>query len=167
MLGCGSACVPDIVSLQIPDQSPFESLASLEATGDPFVRIYGVALPPFDAIAIHTWVVVNPGAGAPSGRWEVWPEAGGPYDYVRMDFFELEAGLPAHEAFAIAELVGDEAVSVVDFVRAMAPEYPCRDTYVLVPGPNSASFVQWVIDQTALDVELPLSAIGQDTRCAP
>lgn len=159
--------MPDIVSLQIPGQVDFAPLESLESSGEPFVRIYGVALPPFDAIAIHAWVVVNPGGGAASERWEVWPEAGGPYEYVRHNLFEVEEGLDHHDAFVIAERTGDDAAAIVEFVRTMAPMYPCRDTYVLIPGPNSASFVQWVIDKTGLDVELPPSVIGKDVPCTP
>jgi hypothetical protein len=161
-----TACVPDFIERQAPDQGEFTQLCSLEASGEPFARVYGVVLPLFN-VAIHTWMVVNPGGGEPSERWEVWPIPDGPYGHVRRNLFSLEQGLVDNGSFVLGEVVGEEARPIVEFVRSEAPEYPCVANYVLAPGPNSASFLQWIIDETGLGVELPPAVIGKDTPCVP
>jgi hypothetical protein len=86
--------------------------------------------------------------------------------YVRLNRLPPEADLGASGVVVLAELRGPEADPVVEFITSRSPDYPCRDAYFLL-GPNSNTYVQWVLDQTGWQVELPLTAIGRNApaRC--
>lgn len=52
----------------------------------------------------------------------------------------------------------DELIEAVD---KAARAYPWKTTYKAFPGPNSNTFTAWIVKQVpALDVDLPISAIG-------
>jgi hypothetical protein len=69
--------------------------------------------------------------------------------------------------YLIAERVGPDAEPVVDYIERQAPAYPCRKGYVLLPGPNSNSFVKWMLRHAGWDLELPPAALGWDNCGEP
>jgi len=144
----------------LPDQSGFGPLESLAGSGSAVVRLYATPLPGLEPIALHPWFVVKSGGSSTFHRWEVWPEPGEPYGNVRKDLLEPTAGLGAGEVYVIGELVGPQAIPIVEFVETCSPLYPCRDMYMLFPGPNSASYVRWVLDCVGWHVAMPRGLIG-------
>ncbi|MCC5884728.1 MAG: DUF3750 domain-containing protein [Halomonas sp.] len=62
-----------------------------------------------------------------------------------------------------ATLCGSEAERAIERIDALLPDYPYRDRYRAWPGPNSNTFVAWLIREVPeLSVALPSSAIGKD-----
>ena len=58
---------------------------------------------------------------------------------------------------------GEKAERVIDQVLKLVDNYPYKDTYRLWPGPNSNTFVDYLIRYTPeLTVELPPESIGKD-----
>jgi len=149
----------------VPDQDVFVPLSSLGDGETAVVRLYAAPLPPIGLFVIHPWFVVKRPDAESFDRWEVWMLPSEPFGHVRKNMLEPEADFGVGEAFAIAELTGPEAEPVITFIEQAPETYPCAHTYVLVPGPNSATFVQWVLDNTSWDVPLPPTAIGD--RAAP
>lgn len=156
ILGCGAA----------PDQSSFAALAALTESDLAIARLYAAPVPGIGLFASHPWFVVKRAESRGFDRWEVWPEAGEPYGYVRQNLFPAEGDVISDGANIIAELQGAAAEPVVDFIYSQSPSYPCRDTYVLFPGPNSSSYAQWVLEGTGWSATLPPTAIGKDLSCA-
>jgi hypothetical protein len=67
------------------------------------------------------------------------------------------------EPFLIQELKGSKAETAIPKIAAAAKSYPYQDFYRLWPGPNSNTFISYLIRHTdELGVELPPSAIGKD-----
>lgn len=158
-----AACVASCALLSsIPDQDQFSSLNDLRDSGKAVARLYAAPIPDLEAIAIHPWFVVKEADSTSYNRWEVWQTAGGAYGHVRKNRASPTSSVGAGGTYVIAELIGAEAESVVAFIESQSPDYPCKDNYVLFPGPNSNSYAQWVIDNTGWDVALPPSAIGKD-----
>lgn len=63
----------------------------------------------------------------------------------------------------IFELRGDKANKAITRVKELIASYPYADQYRVWPGPNSNTFVAYLIRHTdELDVELPPHAIGKD-----
>lgn len=63
----------------------------------------------------------------------------------------------------LAELAGDRAETAIAAIEEAAEEYPWRDGYRIWPGPNSNTFVAWLLRRVpGLDAELPPTAIGKD-----
>jgi hypothetical protein len=155
LVGCLSAPPP-------PDQTQYAPLDTLRDNGQAVVRLYAAPLPIVEAFAIHAWFVVKNRASAEFHRWEEWVEAAGPYGYVREDLFPPEGDYGVGSAYVLAELIGAEAEPVAAFIETQSPGYPCRNQFDLFRGPNSSTFVQWVLDGAGWDVALPPSAIGKD-----
>ncbi len=147
---------------QPPDQTPFSPLDSLCHDGEAFVRLYAAPLPLVESIAIHAWFVVKHADSAELHRWEVWVSAAEPYSYVREDLFPPEGDMGAGRAYVLAELTGAASEPVITFIETRSPDYPCRGHYSLVWGPNSSTYVQWVLTESGWGVVLPPSAMGKD-----
>lgn len=61
------------------------------------------------------------------------------------------------------EMRGVKAEAVIDQIIAVAPEYPYRDKFEFIPGPNSNTFVAYMARRIpALKFRMPEIAIGKD-----
>ncbi|HKQ50545.1 MAG TPA: DUF3750 domain-containing protein [Phycisphaerae bacterium] len=158
MAGCGAFGPSDV-----PDQSQFAPLAELAANDRAFVRLYGSGIVPVEFIAIHRAFVFKTAGTARLELWELQPSENGPYGHVRViespdvnrpDYFD--------RAFVIAELFDDQAQAVAEFIQTQSPTYPCRFAYELL-GPNSSTYIAWILRQTGWDVPFSIRAIGQDS----
>lgn len=162
VLGIAAAVTSCAVFSSVPDQDQFASLDSLRDSGNAVVRLYAAPIPELELFAIHPWFVVKQADETSYDRWEVWQTSGGAYGHVRKNRSSPTTSVGAGGTYVIAELVGAEAEAVVSFIESESPDYPCKDNYVLFPGPNSNSYAQWVLDSTGWDVVLPPTAIGKD-----
>ena len=149
-------------NLPVPDQGRFAPLESLQSSGEAVVRLYAAPLPGIAAIAIHPWFVVKRADSTTFHRWEVVETSAGPYGHVRRDLQPPTADVGAGGAYVLAELIGPAAEPVVAFIEERSPAYPCRGCYLYVPGPNSNTYAQWVLDNSGWRVVLPPAALGKD-----
>jgi len=63
----------------------------------------------------------------------------------------------------IADIRGEQAARIIDQLDEVIDRYPYPTEYTAWPGPNSNTFVAWVIRQIPeMDVALPNHAIGKD-----
>lgn len=112
------------------------------------------------AFAAHTWLAVKP---AGSQRYRVLQVTG-----WRRPTVSVRTGVPDRAWFGslpalIADYRGEEAAALIPAIEAATERYPFRDRYRVWPGPNSNTFVAWVIRQVpGLRVALPATAIGKD-----
>lgn len=61
------------------------------------------------------------------------------------------------------EHTGEKALAIIDQVEELIKNYPYKNTYTLYPGPNSNTFVAYLIRHVEeLKIELPSNAIGKD-----
>ena len=129
------------------------------------------------SFAIHPWVVtVSKGV---TTRWEViHREYKGKerYGYVYKNFYTNPSqGIKKHsfsseywEAKLIGSLNGDEkstAKQVIDFIEKMTPFYPHQENYSLYPGPNSNTYIAWILGNfPELNIRLPWNAFGKNFK---
>jgi hypothetical protein len=67
------------------------------------------------------------------------------------------------DAQLIAEIRGEKAERAIRKINAAVKDYPYHGFYRMVPGPNSNSFVSYILRRTPeIGVELPPNAIGRD-----
>ena len=63
----------------------------------------------------------------------------------------------------VLDLRGEKAEAAITKIRQAAADYPYRDSYRVWPGPNSNTFVSFILRSVPeLGVELPPTAIGRD-----
>lgn len=145
-----------------PDQDQFESLATLKENGEFVVRLYLAPIPGFNGFGTHPWYLVKRPDATEFDRWEVLDRTDEPLGYVHLNFPNPDLHEGTEGAYVLAELIGSEAEAVVDFIEAESPNYPCRNEYLFLPGPNSNTYGQWILDGTGWDVTLPFTAGGKD-----
>jgi hypothetical protein len=80
----------------------------------------------------------------------------------------VQKGIPdrrwfGNEPTLIFEARGENADRMIDQITKLIEDYPYKDSYTLWPGPNSNTFVEYIIRYTPeITVELPPHSIGKD-----
>ena len=85
-------------------------------------------------------------------RWEVWQTAnvicndiGESWDHVHRDLLPPEQGMRNGPAYKLEEWSGDTARYLMERIRSTPEKYPWCSKYRYWPGPNSNTYVQWVL----------------------
>jgi hypothetical protein len=126
-------------------------------------------LPLIGAIAVHYWFVVYD-RGGECHRWEVWQTAnagGRSFGHVHCDLKSPEDGVGGGPSRLAAVWQGEDARRIAA-VLAEPERYPHGRRYRYWPGPNSNSFVAWVLAQAGIDYALGWRGIGRKwkERCS-
>ncbi len=111
--------------------------------------------------AEHLSIVLKPEGAAAWTRYDVvgW---GNP---VRRDAFAADAVWYGNRPYVVFDLEGAEAARLIPEIEKSIGRYPyaARGSYTVWPGPNSNSFVAWVVRNTeGFKTELPPAAVGKD-----
>ncbi|MCS6879064.1 MAG: DUF3750 domain-containing protein [Geminicoccaceae bacterium] len=116
------------------------------------------------AFAVHSWIVLKEEGANAYERFEVvgWGVSRG-LPAVRKNLREPDAFWAGNPPELVAERRGRSAAEAIPKIRAAIAEYPWADRYLTWPGPNSNTFVAWVLRRVPeLAIELPPTAIGKD-----
>lgn len=110
--------------------------------------------------AVHTWISTK-AAGA--SQYYVHDVTGWRYYPVQSRPGEPDRAWFGSEPTVIADFRGEQAEKIIDQLGGVIEQYPYSTTYKAWPGPNSNTFVAWVIRQIPeMEVALPSHAIGKD-----
>jgi hypothetical protein len=135
--------------------------------GEPVVQLRSAPLPePLGTIAVHCWFLAfNPDEGT-WHRWELW-QTRDPglfnWGHVTRDLSSLEVGVGGGPGRIEREWHGDEARRLIKTLERSG-EYPDRDQYFAWPGPNSNTYIDWVLRESAVGFDLGPRGIGRDYR---
>ena len=129
----------------------------------------------------HNWLVTN-NKGI-IHRWEVWSykkRCTSTLGHMTLDFYEPCIGvtiLPGSsnrldrrrfEPSLTGSISGDDgslAQDMVNFIEKKHTEYPFKFKYHFIPGPNSNTFIQWVLNKfPASGLKLPRNAFGKNYK---
>jgi hypothetical protein len=156
LAGLASGCLVGQRPVVEPTGSEAAALVGSAALGGPLV-----------GIARHPWISLRERNGVEWERWEVMccPD-GGRYGTVRRTHIDplSDHGGGGGDVRLHGVWRGTEAERIIACVREEAPRYPYRDEYLVWPGPNSNTFVDFMIRACDLHVELPATAIGKGYR---
>lgn len=111
--------------------------------------------------AEHMSIVLKPEGAA---RWTRYDVVGWGLP-VRRDGWPADAFWYGNRPYVVAQISGEEASALIPRIEASIARYPysARGAYTVWPGPNSNSFVAWVVRNTeGFAAELPPVAIGKD-----
>lgn len=110
------------------------------------VHLRAARIPGILSFAEHYWLEVRDGTRAE--RWEVWQhaDAGGvSWGHLHRDLLPLESGVGNGPGRLVAQWDGEQAGRLRAVIAASPTTYPWADRYRLWPGPNSNTYVQWVL----------------------
>ena len=125
------------------------------------IQLRYAPLPYIGLIAVHYWFVVFDEGGA-CHRWEVWQTAnagGTSIGHVHCDLKDPDSGVGGGPARTVTEWRGEEAARIAA-VLADAKTYPHCERYRYWPGPNSNTFVAWVLRQAGIEYAFQWRALG-------
>jgi hypothetical protein len=111
--------------------------------------------------AVHYWLVVSNADGC--HRWEVWQSknAGGrSIGHVHCDLKPPDAGVGGGPTRVVARWSGDRALAIARVLDSVSA-YPYCDRYLAWPGPNSNTFVSWVMACAGIEHRLGWRALGK------
>jgi hypothetical protein len=122
------------------------------------------------SLARHTWLVINDHGDIE--RWEVLyfnNNQNQAWGHIHKNFYSPFEGIRVfpftenlHWPVSIRSKVdGRQAQNLIKTIRSTPDSYPHADRYELF-GPNSNSYIQWVINQhPELSLDLPWNAVGK------
>lgn len=125
------------------------------------VQVYGArAFSWRGYFAIHTWIATKPRGAA---SYTVHEVTGWGATKVRSYPSLPDRAWYGSPPVLLASVAGDEATALIPRIEQAIADYPYPHTYDAWPGPNSNTFVAWIIRQVpGLEVNLPNTAIGKD-----
>lgn len=155
----GTGCTVARIPVRVPD-------------GDgPAVIVGSAALGGgLEGVARHPWIALRDDGATAWERWEVMccphDEVGPSLDTVHQhqmspveDYGGGGGRVRFHGVFR-----GERARRMISCVREEGPRYPYRHQYLMWPGPNSNTFVDWVLRACDIPVSLLSTSIGKDYR---
>lgn len=124
--------------------------------------------------ALHLWIVTV----GPTGitRFEVLHSKRTNvkhYGYVYLNYCPATRGLRRRrgskefwKSKLLGSITGDDkslAEQMVNFIHNYSKDYPYKDTYRIFPGPNSNSYVGWILSQfPEAQINIPWNALGKN-----
>ena len=141
------------------------------------VSVYAAPMPFPLNFTVHTWFVTE--YAGKVDRYEVWAVLGrignkalyvnglDPYEGFRKTFFDSihnpKRKSEAYELMSWCGEAGTVAQALFQEVRNSLTTYPAPNHYRMWPGPNSNTYVAWVLQQVPeVSYRLPRSAVGKN-----
>jgi hypothetical protein len=135
------------------------------APTEPLVQLRCAPLPgALGSIAEHHWFLEFDPEDGRWHRWELWQLAnvgGTSWGHVHKDLIRAEAGLNGYPPRVVAEWRGQAARDLRAAIADSAA-YPHRDRYLAWPGPNSNTYIAWVLRRSGAPADLGPLRIGMD-----
>ena len=119
---------------------------------------------PLGYVAVHYWFVAFDPDEGQWHRWELWQEAdmgGTSWGHIHRDLLSPRSGINGFPPQVMAEWRGRQALDL-QAALADSPEYPHRDRYLAWPGPNSNTYIAWVLRRAGVSADLDPRGIGKD-----
>lgn len=126
------------------------------------VELRGARIPWVGCFAHHYWLVVRDESGCE--RWEVWQRPAGSAvcnGHLHRDLLPWRAGVGSGNSWLVKLWLGAEAQALAARARASMQTYPASNRYRYWPGPNSNTYIQWLLSDR---YRLPWQAIGRGHR---
>jgi hypothetical protein len=156
------------------DGAPHWSLARWDSAGlapDPqahpeaIIQVYAARAWGWKGIfAVHTWIAFKRENAPSYERYEVvgWGVARGA-PAIRRNLRVVDGFWAGSRPWLVGELRGDAAARAIPKIEAAIASYPWPRIYRTWPGPNSNTFIAWILRSVPeLGIEMPAEAIGKD-----
>ena len=132
---------------------------------------------PIGPLAVHTWLVTHRANGEVH-RWEVWAQSDcceTSWGHLHRDLFPPYQGIGILPFFLPqsgnwnGQLVAVEnsgiAGQIISFLERSVDSYPYKNRYGYFPGPNSNSFISWVLQHFPNScLKIPGRAVGAEYK---
>lgn len=110
------------------------------------MTLLAARVPYVGAVALHHWFAID--RSGHESRWEVWQskQAGGTsWGHLHLDLMPARVWPHKDDPQFLQQWVGQQAATLADRIESSPHDYPWCQQYRYWPGPNSNTYVQWVL----------------------
>lgn len=114
-------------------------------------------------IAVHYWFVIM--KENQQQRWEVWQNIGRcpqSWGHLHKNLMAYDSGVGNGGSWLEKEWQGERAVLLAQIIENSPQTYQYNYLYRYYPGPNSNTYVQWILNQGKVNYLLSALGIGKD-----
>jgi hypothetical protein len=129
------------------------------------VFLYAGSIPYLGWIAEHLWFEIH--HDGKLERWEVWQLASqcpSSWGYLHKNLLPCGTWLNQKKPRQLANWQGSQAQQLARVIQTSKLNYPSCYHYRYWPGPNSNSYVQYILNQVDIDFPLGRKALGKGYR---
>ncbi|MFN9173318.1 MAG: DUF3750 domain-containing protein [Synechocystis sp.] len=126
------------------------------------VQLRAAKIPFVGWLAVHYWYVIF--EGETTQRWEVWQNrerAAESWGHLHKNLLPPNAGVGNGASWLDYQWSGSEAIALCRVIEASPNTYPHTHCYRYWPGPNSNTYVQWVLQQAQINHGLSWKGVGK------
>ena len=124
------------------------------------VELCAAKVPFAGFIASHYWFEISQEDRV--DRWEVWQKphqtAEQSWGHIHKNLLPPKSGVGAGASWLVHNWMNDLASDLTARIESSPDNYPWSHCYRYWPGPNSNTYVQWIL---GCDLTLGLNAIGK------
>jgi len=128
------------------------------------VQLYSAKIPGVTGlVADHFWFVIE--KDGKKDRWEVWQHkncGGCSWDYLHKNLLPPTSGVGNGDGNLKYEWSKENSIDLIKKIEQSPNLYQFCNYYSYWPGPNSNTYVQWILQEHHLDIILDPTAIGKD-----
>ncbi len=133
---------------------------------DTIVELRAARIPGWPGFfADHHWLLVFRGVDGrrfqSCDRWEVWQHADlndSCWGHLHKNLLNPSQGVGNGPSRALKRWADDEAIGIIEIIESSPESYPFCGRYAYWPGPNSNTFIQWVLRDK---MKLGIRAVGK------
>ena len=126
------------------------------------VQLRAAKIPFIGFIALHYWYVVI--KGNQGDRWEIWQKPSlspTSWGHLHQNLMSPLSGVGNGASWLETSWTGELGSQFAQIIENSPIIYPHNHCYRYFPGPNSNTYVQWVLNQANCDYRLSRKAIGK------
>ena len=126
------------------------------------VQLRAAKIPFVGWCAVHYWYVICEAQTAQ--RWEVWQSrelVAESWGHLHKNLLPPNSGVGNGASWLDFQWSGSEAIALCQVIEASPTTYPHTHCYRYLPGPNSNTYVQWVLHQARIDHVLSWKGLGK------
>jgi hypothetical protein len=126
------------------------------------VQLRAAKIPIIGLIALHYWYVVI--RENQQERWEIWQKPSLSRDswgHLHKNLMPADSGVGNGGSWLATSWTGQLAAQFGEIIENSPETYPYNHCYRYFPGPNSNTYVQWVLNQADSSYRLSVRGIGK------
>lgn len=126
------------------------------------VQLRAAKIPIIGSIAFHYWYVVI--RGNQQDRWEIWQKPSlsrESWGHLHQNLMPPDSGVGNGSSWLETSWTGELGNELARTIEESPIIYPYNHCYRYFPGPNSNTYIQWILNQTNCHYRLSIKAIGK------
>jgi uncharacterized protein YbdZ (MbtH family) len=126
------------------------------------VQLRAAKIPKIGFLAVHYYYVIIRENKA--DRWEIWQNAAlipSSWGHLHKNLLSVNSGVGNGGSWLEKSWTGEMAEKLGHIIENSPYSYPYNYFYLYFPGPNSNTYVQWVLKQANCNHPLSFRGIGK------